>query len=471
MKATRLSQSVAAAVLMLFLCGAGFAGPPLRAQHALGIQRVLVLAVSFPDVPETLPLRVMKRRMLDEPARYYATQSYGKILLQGEIMGWYQLPRPVASYRVSQYNTDVDPIRVRRLVEDAFNAADKAVAFDRYDHVVIALSAAANAASEGGGYGMGAYSANPGMLAMRGMRKGRAHMETIATRSGQRYSGGIVVMTRGSLLGHVVHDLAHAFGGVMGGTRPIPDLYDTVLQSKIGPYTLENAHEKFIRFSAFMGPWDVLSRHYIDRQLPPPGMSSFTRLRMGWIGNDQLLELRPEQSRAVTLSPLADGKGMLVVQIPGGWGVHYLLENRQQGPGDPVIPAAGLVILRVNELAEDGAGIVRVVDANPKVADFGAAPFGVNVGQTPSARLSGDTAIEVLWQRGTELTVMVTTASRAPEIQTVAARIRDTDKNLLELPESPARIQARADLEAAMDLLAQSKLADAKAKIDAINLP
>lgn len=468
MKPTRLSVVVVAASVLLISGCATFAGPPLRAQHALGVQRLLVLAVSFPDVPTVPPLGAMKRRMLDGPVEYYATQSYGKTQLQGEVRGWYQLPRPLAEYKVSPYNTEVDPRRVRRLVEDAFNAADKDVVFDRYDHVIIVAGVATG---PGVGYGMIAFSANPGALSVRGLRRGNARMETIATRGGQRFSGGIVVVAQNAFPGHVVHDLAHTLGGVVGGRRPIPDLYDTVLQGKVGPYTRENVRELIVKIGLFMGPWDVMSRHFVAYQQHPPGMSSFTRLRMGWIGSDQVAEVRPDGSRAVTLSPLADGKGTLAIKVPGRWGTHYLLENRQTGPGDPVLPVTGLLILHVDESREDGDGIVRVVDANPKVADFGAAAYGVKPGQTPSARLPGATAVEVLWQRGADLTVMVTTASRAPEMQAVAARIRDTDRKLRELPESPAHAQARADLAAAMDLLVQMKAVDASAKVDAIKLP
>lgn len=312
-----------------------------------------------------------------------------------------------------------------------------------------------------------AYSANPGMLTAGVLRYGGVHMEAIVTSGGQRFSGGIIAVAQNAHLGHVVHDLAHAMGGVVGGRRPIPDLYDTVLQGKVGPLT----HESFPRFTVFMGPWDVMSRHFVEWKQPPPGMSSFTRLRMGWIGSDQVVEVPPGESQAVTLSPLGEGRGTLVIKVPGRSGTHYLLENRQTLPGDPVLPATGLVILHVDESREDGDGIVRVVDASPTVANFGAAAFGVNPGQTPSARLPRDTAVEILWQRGVDLIVMVTTPSRAPEVQAVAARIRDTDRKLRELPESPAHARARADLEAAMDLLVQMKVTDARAKVDIIKQP
>jgi hypothetical protein len=217
-------------------------------------------------------------------------------------------------------------------------------------------------------------------------------------------------MAQNARVGQIVHDLAHALGGVVDGKRAVPDLYDTVLQGRVGPLS----YEAYPKFTVFMGPWDVMSRHLIEPQLPPPGMSSFTRLRMGWIGSDQVVEVTPEEKREVTLSPLADGKGTLVIKVPGQRGTYYLVENRQKSIGDPVLPATGIVILHVDESREDGDGIVRVVDANPKVPDFGAAAFGVGPGQTASAHLQGNIAVEVLSQRGTDLTVIVTKTSRVP---------------------------------------------------------
>lgn len=469
MRPTGLSMVVVAASL-LFVSGCAIVGrdrgvgPPLRAQHALGVQRLLVLAVSFADIPAVPPLGGIKARMLDGAAEYYARASYGKTQLRGDVRGWYRLPRPLVEYQVSPYNIQVDRNRVRRLAEDAFNAAEQEVAFDRYDHVIIVVGVSTR---PGVGYGMIAYSANPGMLTAGVLRYGGARMETIVTSGGQRFSGGIIVVAQNAHLGHVVHDLAHALGGVVGGKRPIPDLYDTVLQGKVGPLTSES----FPRFTVFMGPWDVMSRHFVEWEQPPPGMSSFTRLRMGWIGSDQVAEVPPGESQVVTLSPLGDGRGRLVIKVPGRSGTHYLLENRQTLTSDPVLPASGLVILHVDESREDGDGIVRAVDANPQVADFRAAAFGDSPGQTPSARLPRDTAVEVLWQHGADLTVMVTTPSRAPEVQAVATRIRDTDRKLRQLPDSPAHALARADLAAAMDLLVQMKVADARARVEAINQP
>lgn len=371
----------------------------LRAQHALGVRRLLVLGVSFPGIEPGRTLAQLREHVLEGSARYYAAQSWGKTTLAGEVKGWYRLPRPLADYAVSPHNVEVDRRRVRLLVEDALSAAEKDVAFAGYDHIAITVGVETR---PGTGYGMIAYSANPGMLSTM-IRRGQVRMWEIQTRGGQRFAGGIVVVAQNAHTGHIVHDLAHALGGVVGGKRPLPDLYDTVLQGKIGPLT----QEAYPKYTVFMGAWDVMSRHFVGGRQPVPGMSSFTRRRMGWIADDQIVEIAPGETRTVTLAPLASGRGTLVVRVPGRRGTYHLLEYRQRLPGDPVPPSTGLLVLRVDESQEDGDGIVRVVDANPRVPDFGAATFGLRPGQTPMAQLPPDATVEVLSQRDTELALRV----------------------------------------------------------------
>ncbi len=438
-------------------------GEPLRAQHALGVQRILVLAVAFPGVTPGRSLSQIREHVLERTIEYYSRMSHGKTTLTGEVKGWYTLPRPIADYQVAPYNIEVDRRRVWRLVEDALTAAERDVVFAQHNHIIIVVGAETR---PGVGYGMIAYSANPGMLSER-IRRGGVRMEKITTRGGQQFNGGIIVVAQNAHTGHIVHDLAHALGGVVGGRRPLPDLYDTVLQGKVGPLTVET----YPKFTTFMGPWDVMSRHFIERGQPAPGMSSFTRLRMGWIGDDQVVEVAPGESRAVTLRPLGSGQGTLVVRIPGRWGTYYLLENRQRLPADPVLPTNGLLVLHVDEAKEDGDGIVRVEDANPKVADFAAAAFGLGQGQSPSVSLARDVAVEVLWQQESDLTLMVTTRSSAPEVQSIAKRVRELDHRLKGMPGSPAVTQARADLTSVADLLLQTKVSEARANLDSTRWP
>jgi M6 family metalloprotease-like protein len=399
----KLARVLALAAALGAVCasvgGEAPAADELRAQHALGVQRVLVLAVSFPGIEPGRTLAQVRERVLEQSARYYAAQSWGKVELVGDVKGWYRLPRPLDEYKVSPNNVEVDRRRVRLLVEDAMNAAEREVAFDRYDHIIVTVGVDTR---PGVGYGMIAYAANPGMLS-RYIRRD-VQMHEIRTREGQRFAGGIVVVAQTAHPGHIVHDLAHALGGAIGGLRPIPDLYDTVLQGKVGPLGID----VYPKYTIFMGPWDVMSRHIITPRDPVPAMSSFTRLRMGWIAADQVVEVGPGQSRTVTLAPLAEGRGTLVVKIPGRRQTYHLLEYRRRMRGDPVPPAPGLLVLAVDESRADGDGIVRVVDANPGVPDFGAATFGLGPGQTPSLKIPPDATVEVVSQQEGELLVRVT---------------------------------------------------------------
>ena len=161
-------------------------GPALRAQHALGVRRLLVLGVSFPGIEPGKTLAQLREHVLERSAEYYAAQSWGKTTLVGEVKGWYRLPRPLEDYTVSPHNVEVDRRRVRLLVEDALNAAEKDVVLSGYDHIAITVGVETR---PGTGYGMIAYSANPGMLS-RYIRLGQVRMWEIATRGGQRFRGG-----------------------------------------------------------------------------------------------------------------------------------------------------------------------------------------------------------------------------------------------------------------------------------------
>jgi uncharacterized protein YeeX (DUF496 family) len=70
-----------------------------------------------------------------------------------------------------------------------------------------------------------------------------------------------------------------------------------------------------------------------------------------------------------------------------------------------------------------------------------------------------------------DLTILVTNKSIAPEIQSVAKRIREIDHRLTILAESQSSVQAKADLTNIKELLLQMKVGDAKAKMENIKWP
>lgn len=199
----------------------------------------------------------------------------------------------------------------------------------------------------GKGYGMTGYAAIPGML---------GNVKTIKTKSGEVIKSAIVA-AENIHFGIIAHDYAHMLGGAVGEGRPVQDLYDYDLQSTPGEFY---DHAQF--YHIYVGYWDIMSPHIVQRDLPPPGMSSFTKMRLGWILPSQIAVVPLGQTATIKLEPLEHKtSGTLAIKIPLTATAYYLLENRQQVGYDGILPGSGVLILYVDELVPEGNGQVRVV--------------------------------------------------------------------------------------------------------------
>ena len=67
-------------------------------EPAVGIVRVLVIAVAFADVNYTLNITRLTKNYLGMLSTYYSEISYGKLMVEGEVHGWYKLRFPKAHY-------------------------------------------------------------------------------------------------------------------------------------------------------------------------------------------------------------------------------------------------------------------------------------------------------------------------------------------------------------------------------------
>lgn len=377
-----------------------------------GPRKLLVIATRFPGSAPTLTLEQIQEK-IGKVNRYVRESSYGKAWLEPVLAGWYDMPAGVDAYKVSPYNYKVDPERVRRLVTDALSAAQRDGDLGTYDLVWILVGVFTR---PGEGYGMLCYAANPGMLS-KGLSRGefRPQLETISLAGGGSFAKPVTVSVENAHLGHVVHDLLHALGGIRDGRRVIPDLYDFRLQSNPppGPMLPEV-------FAIHTGPWDIMSQHFIERTQPPPAPSSFTRLRLGWIAPEQVVNVPAGETREVLLAPLASGQGMLVLRVSIAADRYLLVENRQRVGGDAVQRTAGMVVLEVDESRAEGTAIVRAANANPSVARLYAAPFLPGAGERRFyENASAGLAVIPLEQiSGGAMRVMVTTAERARQLST-----------------------------------------------------
>ncbi|MRR16791.1 MAG: hypothetical protein EG826_10090 [Deltaproteobacteria bacterium] len=404
-----------------------YLGP--QSKQAGGEKKVLMVVVRFPDATPTTPLEKIRRRVVVGLDAYVKEQSYGLASIKADFRGYIMLPSPLDDYKISPYNFRVDKSRLRKLIEDTMTAIEKDTDFSVYDHMLIVPAVHT---MPGKGYGMICYCANPGMLS--GVTRGYTpRYLTLKAAGGKEFKGGVFVGTENAHLGMFAHDYFHALAGMKDGKRLAPCLYDYDRQSDASA-----GLPSFEHHAIYMGPWDIMSQHFVRRGQPPPGLSSFTKIRLGWIEKHQVRIVKPGETAIAFLSPLSKGGDLLAVKIPLADGTYYLVENRQPIGFDSILPDSGVLILKVHPEAAEGYGTVEVKSAGGS-RDFANAAHKLEMNNRSifiDNSLSGffqrnNIAIIPLWKEKDTLGVLITTPDHS-EAAIKAARAIQTllDLNL-----------------------------------------
>jgi hypothetical protein len=123
-----------------------------------------------------------------------------------------------------------------------------------------------------------------------------------------------------------------------------------------------------------------LSCHFYRRDIPPPGISSWTKLRLGWIAPEKIRVANPKKVSEIVLHPLEDGSAeALVIKIPLTDSKFYLIENRQPiGAFDPYLPGKGVLIMHADDSIDEcrhGQSPVKLMNADPAVPYLQGAAF------------------------------------------------------------------------------------------------
>ena len=173
-----------------------------------------------------------------------------------------------------------------------------------------------------------------------------------------------------------------------------------------------------------MGPWDIMSQHFVEKGKPPQGISSFTKIRLGWIRKQQVQFVKPGETSFVLLSPLSKGGDVLVVKIPVNESSHYLIENRQPIGFDRMLPDSGILILEVHPNAIDGTGVVKV--KNPiSSRSFDQATYKLEVSnRNVFVDKQNNISIIPLWKEKDNLGVLVTTPDHSKVAMNAALAIQ-----------------------------------------------
>jgi M6 family metalloprotease-like protein len=381
---------------------------------AKGELSVLMAAVRFPDAEPSFPLERIRKKVVNDLDRYVQEQSYGKAWLKPDFRGWVRLPDSLSSYKVSPYNFQVDRTRVRKLIEDTMTALEGQVDFSNYRHILIIPGVQT---MPGKGYGMICYCANPGMLT--GVRRSPDYV-ALRSKSGKIFQGGVFVGTENANLGMFAHDFFHALGGISGNQRLVPCLYDYERQSDASRSPSPEHH------AIYMGPWDIMSEHFVKRDQPPPGISSFSKIRLGWISAEEVVLVKPGETAHTRLSPLSRRGSPLAVKIPLPGGLYYLLENRQPVGFDEVLMDSGLLVLKVSPEAKEGSGTVQVMNANPGAPHFTQAAHRLDApGRSLFLDKKNNLAVIPLWPEEGRLGVLVTAADKGPQARDAASGIQN----------------------------------------------
>jgi M6 family metalloprotease-like protein len=365
----------------------------LHTTDAIGDKKYIVILADFPDVERKYPVEQVTRRLLEFVSNYYYEASYHKLSFSGSATKRYMLPNSVEYYKIKPANLEVDPKKVLALVTDVINAADDDIEFSEDLYVLISLGATQVE------YGMIGYSAVPGML-------GFMNEIPITTKSGEVVSKA-VVFCENAHPGTYVHDTLHMLGGVVDGKRMTPCLYDHDIQAKIA-YTGDWS-EALIN----MGYWDPLSSHFpYDKKLPPTGLSSWTKLRLGWIDPEKIALVQPGETITIKLDPLVnDDATTRVIKIPLSDNTYYLIENRQPIESDVNLPSSGVLILHADDSSPEcrhGEAPVKIMDANPSVPYLNDAAF--DIGKNDTYMDTGNNIAIVLLQKdGSSYIIQITT--------------------------------------------------------------
>jgi len=177
----------------------------------------------------------------------------------------------------------------------------------------------------------------------------------------------------------------------------------------------------------------------VKREEPPPGITSFTKIRLGWISPGQVVVVKPGDTAYAFLSPLAQKGDTLVVKIPLSGGRYYLVENRQPIGYDRILPDSGLLLLKVNPNAVEGSGTVQVMNANPSAHHFSQATFQLHSRNRNLFLDKGNNlAMIPLWPEGDRQGVLITSQEKSEEALNAAIL---ADRFLQRYPEPRGKAQ------------------------------
>jgi M6 family metalloprotease-like protein len=290
----------------------------------LGTVRAVMLFVDFPDVPAKQPAApIFEDLGFGNAARWLGQSSYGKVALAIEpIRQWVRMPQPLSAYR--RVNGALVKDEARRYSADAIAAADPVVDFSQAEIVYILPNREATAYARSSEHD---YPPEEGFIA-----DGRVVRATVTF--------GTAAYERGFRT--LAHETGHAFG-----------TYD---------YYNAFGHPT----DRYAGAWSLMAD-----SITGGDHFAWDKWRMGWLSDAQVRCVTAASTAEYVLSPVETRGGVKAVILRTGLHTAVIAEFRTRQGLDAGMCSSGVLIYKVNNALEGGAGPVRVSDARPRSASSG----------------------------------------------------------------------------------------------------
>ncbi len=302
---------------------------------------VLFIMVGFTDLPCTFTAAQMQTNMFGGGATgpgdlddYYREISYGKLEIDGRVVGCYNLANNRSHY-------DDGPGSAATLVAEAVALADGDVDFSQFDNDGNNVVDSLGIIYAGGGTHDGCFTDDPpdgsggdDLWPHSGSTGGTGTADGVTVNPYIINSEVTSSVTGGGTCNQMqtIGLFAHEFGHALG----LPDLYDT-----------DNSSEG-------VGFWSAMASQYlstVNLADTPPHFDPWSKWMMGWVtptdytGQNVDGGVPQIEENGFVVQLLANPGGPQM----GGSGEYFLVENRQQVKFDAQLPGCGLVIWHIEE--------------------------------------------------------------------------------------------------------------------------
>lgn len=294
---------------------------------------VLVILADFSDRPATgdmLHVDSIRKRLFSRNEHpggsmtdYYLENTGGRLILTGEVKGWYRMPERYSTYVAGAAGLSFYPGNTQGMVRDAAVTADPDINYGLYD--TDGPDGVADTVDDDKRVDllivMHSGSGNEGSSSPQELRAVAWFLPDPQYLDGVNVSEFAIAPWSGGL-GVVAHEMGHLLG--------LPDLYDATGRS----------------FG--LGAWSLMSGGWsLDGTRTPGHLDAWCKTRLGVIQPVVVTSIR----EAEVIDPVESGGTIYRLNAGGSGGFQYfLVENRRRIGFDSFLPGEGLLIYHVNEL-------------------------------------------------------------------------------------------------------------------------